>query len=115
MRGRIGPAVPDQSERRTRGQYFIEAFNGGPRDEWCSRGWMRGRSREFLAGKEAQALARDILAMTQEEFSAACKGSPLKRAKLRGLKRHAAVVLGNSSTAEDAEAVHGWAETERAR
>ncbi|MEO6526939.1 MAG: hypothetical protein ABIP93_09970 [Gemmatimonadaceae bacterium] len=36
----------------------------------------------------------------------AFKGSPMKRAKLRGLKRSAAVVLGNSANtahAEDAE------------
>ena len=33
--------------------------------------------------------------MTQAEFCAAFKGSPIKRAKLRGLKRDAAVVLGN--------------------
>ena len=39
--------------------------------------------------------------MTQEEFSAAFKGSPMKRAKLRGLKRDAAVVLGNVGAAED--------------
>jgi hypothetical protein len=39
--------------------------------------------------------------MTQEEFSRGFKGSPMKRAKrakLRGLKRNAAVVLGNPST-----------------
>jgi epoxyqueuosine reductase len=35
--------------------------------------------------------------MRQREFSAAFKGSPMKRAKLRGLKRNAAVVLGNAS------------------
>ena len=52
--------------------------------------------REFLAGKDAATLARDVLALTQEEFSAAFKGSPKKRAKLRGLKRNAAVVLGNA-------------------
>ena len=51
--------------------------------------------REVLAGKDARQLARDLLAMTQEEFSVAFKGSPMKRAKLRGLKRNAAVVLGN--------------------
>lgn len=51
--------------------------------------------REFIAGKDASTLARDLLAMTQEEFSAAFKGSPMKRAKLAGLKRNAAVVLGN--------------------
>ncbi|MBC7672655.1 MAG: tRNA epoxyqueuosine(34) reductase QueG, partial [Polaromonas sp.] len=52
--------------------------------------------REFIAGKDAQTLARALLAMTQEEFSAAFKGSPMKRAKLRGLKRNAAVVLGDA-------------------
>ena len=56
--------------------------------------------RAALAGKDAQALARDLLAMSQEEFSAAFKGSPMKRAKLRGLKRNAAVVLGNSADAQ---------------
>ena len=39
--------------------------------------------------------------MTQAEFSAAFKGSPMKRAKLRGLKRNAAVVLGNVGTVAD--------------
>ena len=39
--------------------------------------------------------------MSQAEFSAAFRGSPIKRAKLRGLKRNAAVVLGNVGTAED--------------
>lgn len=42
--------------------------------------------------------------MAQEEFSGAFKGSPMKRAKLRGLKCTAAGVLGNASTAEDIEA-----------
>ena len=59
------------------------------------------RAREFLAGKDARTLARELLAMTQEEFSAAFKDSPMKRAKLRGLKRNAAVVLGNVGTADD--------------
>ena len=54
--------------------------------------------REFIAGKDARQLARELLAMTQEEFSAAFKGSPMKRAKLRGLKRNAAVVLGSVGT-----------------
>ena|GEM_PF-2077660 len=35
--------------------------------------------------------------------SAAFKGSPMKRAKPRGVKRNAAVVLGNSLVAEGAE------------
>ncbi|HEY0014873.1 MAG TPA: HEAT repeat domain-containing protein [Longimicrobium sp.] len=33
--------------------------------------------------------------MTQEEFSARFKGSPIKRAKRRGLLRNVAVALGN--------------------
>jgi len=57
--------------------------------------------REMLAGKDARTLARELLGMTQPEFSAAFKGSPMKRAKLRGLKRNAAVVLGNVGTAND--------------
>jgi epoxyqueuosine reductase len=41
--------------------------------------------------------------MSQEEFSTAFRGSPMRRAKLRGRKRNAAVVLGNVGTAEDAD------------
>jgi epoxyqueuosine reductase len=37
-----------------------------------------------------------LLAMTQEEFSARFKGSPIKRAKRRGLLRNVAVALGNA-------------------
>jgi epoxyqueuosine reductase len=59
------------------------------------------RARAELAGKDARTLAHEILAMTQELFSAAFKGSPMKRARLRGLKRNAAVVLGNVGTAQD--------------
>ena len=51
--------------------------------------------REMLAGKDARTLARELLAMSQEEFSTAFQGSPMKRAKLRGLQRNAAVLLGN--------------------
>lgn len=58
-------------------------------------------AREVLAGKDARTLAREILAMTQEEFSAAFRGSPMKRAKLRGLKRNAGVVMGNVGASED--------------
>ena len=49
------------------------------------------------------ALRKGILGMTQDEFSRAFSKSPMKRAKLRGLKRNAAVVLGNVGTAEDAD------------
>ena len=38
--------------------------------------------------------------MTQEEFSARLKGSPIKRAKRRGLLRNVAVALGNWSSPE---------------
>ena len=55
--------------------------------------------------KDTRTLARELLAMTQEEFSAAYTGSPMKRAKLRGLKRNAAVSLGNGGTADDADVV----------
>lgn len=60
-------------------------------------------AREVLAGCDARQLAREILRMTQEEFSAAFKSSPMKRTKLRGLKRNAAVVLGNLDAASHAE------------
>ncbi|HEY7235093.1 MAG TPA: tRNA epoxyqueuosine(34) reductase QueG [Gemmatimonadaceae bacterium] len=53
------------------------------------------RPRAVIAGKDARTLAREILAMGDEDFRTAFKGSPMKRAKLRGLKRNAAVVLGN--------------------
>ena len=56
--------------------------------------------RECLRDKDARTLARELLQMTQEEFSAAFKGSPMKRAKLRGLQRNAVVVLENLSAAD---------------
>jgi epoxyqueuosine reductase len=61
--------------------------------------------RESIAGKDARTLARDILSMSDEDFRTAFKGSPMKRAKLRGLKRNAAVVLGNLGHKEDARAL----------
>jgi epoxyqueuosine reductase len=56
------------------------------------------RPRAAIAGKDARTLARDILAMDDESFRIAFKGSPMKRAKLRGLKRNATVVLANIGT-----------------
>ena len=41
--------------------------------------------------------------MTREEFSAAFRESPMKRAKLRGLQRNAAVALGNVGSTDDAD------------
>lgn len=58
-------------------------------------------ARAALGGKDARQLARDLLGMSQPEFSAAFRGSPMKRAKLRGLKRNAAVVLGNVGAPDD--------------
>jgi epoxyqueuosine reductase len=57
--------------------------------------------REVLAGRDARSLARELLTMSDEDFRTAFKGSPMKRAKLRGLKRNAAVVLGNIGSEED--------------
>ena len=48
---------------------------------------------------------RDFLAMSQEDFSAAFKGSPVKRAKRRGLLRNVCVALGNVGTADDLPAL----------
>ena len=53
-----------------------------------------------MAGKDAVTLATDILALDQEQSSAAFRKSPMKRAKLVGLKRNAVVVLTNVGTTE---------------
>jgi epoxyqueuosine reductase len=50
--------------------------------------------------KDARQRARDLLGMTPEAFGRPCKGSPTKRAELRGLMRKAAVVPGNVGTVE---------------
>jgi len=54
-----------------------------------------------LGTRDARTLARELLAMSQPEFSAAFRGSPMKRAKRRGLARNAAVALGNVGTVDD--------------
>lgn len=43
--------------------------------------------------KDARTLATEIMATSQDEFSAAFRKSPMKRAKLRGLQRNARTVL----------------------
>jgi epoxyqueuosine reductase len=43
--------------------------------------------------------------MNDEDFREAFRGSPMKRAKLAGLKRNAAVALGNVGNPEDAPAL----------
>ena len=55
------------------------------------------RARLFLDGKDAVTLATDIQALDQDAFSEAFRKSPMKRAKLAGLRRNAAVVRDNSS------------------
>ena len=57
--------------------------------------------RPAVADRDARALARDLVEMSSEAFAAAFHGSPMKRAKLRGLLRNACVVLGNLGQAED--------------
>lgn len=52
-------------------------------------------ARPALAGKDARALATALLGLSPAEFSLAFKDSPMKRAKIGGLKRNASVVLGN--------------------
>jgi epoxyqueuosine reductase len=58
-------------------------------------------AREFFAGKSARQLATEILAMDDEDFREAFKRSPMKRAKLAGLKRNARVVLENAGATPD--------------
>ena len=58
------------------------------------------RAREFIAGKDAVTLATDILALDQEQFSAAFRKSPMKRAKLAGLRRNATEALDNAGTSD---------------
>jgi hypothetical protein len=47
-------------------------------------------ARDALRERDARTHAREILQMTPEKFSRAFKGSPMKRAKLRGLEHHIA-------------------------
>jgi epoxyqueuosine reductase len=51
--------------------------------------------RAAIGNRDAQSLARNLLAMNDDDFRAAFSGSPMKRARRRGLLRNAAVVLGN--------------------
>jgi len=62
------------------------------------------RPREFLSS-DVRSVARDILEMDDTSFQRKFKGSPLKRAKRRGLARNAATVLGNFGTEVDLEAL----------
>ncbi|HEX9129854.1 MAG TPA: tRNA epoxyqueuosine(34) reductase QueG [Gemmatimonadaceae bacterium] len=58
------------------------------------------RPRDILDG-DTRAVARRILSMDDDSFRKAFRGSPMKRAKRRGLARNAATALGNVGTADD--------------
>lgn len=53
----------------------------------------RFEPRAAVAGRDAPTLAREILAMDEDQFRTAFRGSAMKRAKRRGLARNAQVVL----------------------
>lgn len=57
--------------------------------------------RANIGDRDAQSLARELLAMDDDAFRASFRSSPIKRAKRRGLLRNAAVVLGNLGDVED--------------
>jgi epoxyqueuosine reductase len=59
-------------------------------------------ARAVIGSADARALARRILTMTPDQYRDAFRGSAMKRAKLSGLQRNAAVVLGNVGTPDDA-------------
>lgn len=61
--------------------------------------------RAVLTSNDARVIARRVLQLSQEEFSAEFRGSPIKRTKLRGLARNAAVLLGNVGDTQDLEAL----------
>ncbi|MEO6444740.1 MAG: tRNA epoxyqueuosine(34) reductase QueG [Gemmatimonadaceae bacterium] len=61
--------------------------------------------REGLDSTDSRAMARALLAMSVTEFQQRFRGSPMKRAKRRGLARNAAVVLGNAANAVDVPAL----------
>ncbi len=52
--------------------------------------------RDLTASSHSRELALELSAMSPAEYASVFRGSAMKRAKLRGLRRNAAVVLGNS-------------------
>ena len=69
-------------------------------------------ARDAVASRDSRTLARELLGMTPDRFNRAFRGSPMKRAKLRGLKRNAAVVLGNVGSPADADVLTAALEDE---
>ncbi len=59
--------------------------------------------RAAIAGKSARTIARDFLVMDDDTYRTAFRNSAMKRAKLGGLQRNAAVVLGNVGDSTDVE------------
>jgi epoxyqueuosine reductase QueG len=53
------------------------------------------RPRPVLAGKNAAQLSQEMLDATDDELRIALRGSPMKRARLAGLRRNASIVLDN--------------------
>jgi epoxyqueuosine reductase len=60
--------------------------------------------RDVVSG-DTRTVARRILSLNDESFRQEFKGSPMKRAKRRGLARNSAVALGNVGTVEDVPAL----------
>jgi epoxyqueuosine reductase len=59
--------------------------------------------RAMIGSRDARALAREVIGMDEESYRDSFRGSAMKRAKLGGLRRNAAVVLGNVGQSEDAD------------
>jgi len=66
---------------------------------------LRFAPRPVLDGVDARSLATRLLTMSVAEYTAEFRGSPMKRAKFAGLRRNAAVVLGNVGSSADAPAL----------
>jgi len=82
-----GPRAQNAGPARGRREFSVALADGSP-----------FAAREFIAGKDAVTLATDILALDQAAFIALFRRSPIKRAKLAGLRRNAAVVLKNAGS-----------------
>lgn len=60
--------------------------------------------RDVLAG-DSRSIAHKLLGMSEEDFRSTFRRSAMKRAKMRGLKRNAAVALGNTGRDQDLPAL----------
>jgi epoxyqueuosine reductase len=69
-------------------------------------------ARDAIGVKDARTLARDILALDDEGYREAFRGSAMKRAKLQGLKRNAMIGLGNAGNTEDEDCLRDLASSE---